>query len=73
LYDVRISVVSACFGFLLRPDLLIVVTVGGVVSRALRVGFADGCATLDTPPPTARELRIEAEQERLDNPVTAGG
>jgi len=59
---------------LLRPDLLIVVTVGGPVSRALRVGFADGlAATIDTAPPTARELRIEAEQERLDNPLLPRG
>jgi len=58
--------------FLLRPDLPIVVTVGGVLSRALlrRVGSADAFGTLDRPPPTARGLRIEAEQEGLVNPIS---
>ena len=50
---------------LLRPDLFIVVTVGGVVSMALRVAARWPSATIDTTPPTARELRIGAEQERL--------
>ena len=59
-------------GFLLRSDLLIVATVAGVASRSLRAATRWPSANLDPPPPTARELRIGAEQERLNNPVSAG-
>jgi len=56
---------SLGFGFLLHTTPLIVVTVGGISSRALRVGFADGPlarATLDEPPPTARAAGIGVRQ-----------
>ena len=52
---------------LLCSDLLSVVTVGGIASRALL--RRDAFGTLDPIPPTARELGIAAKQERLNNPL----
>jgi hypothetical protein len=60
------------FTILLRSDLFIVVTVGGVVSMALRVAARWPSATIDTPPPTARWLRIGGGAGRLNNPCCPG-
>src|SRR5690348_18117118 len=58
------------FTFLLRPDLLIVVTVAGIASRTLlrRAASRWPPAILDPIPATARELGIGAEQEGLVKP-----